>query len=48
MSTITLKDFKIDFGEIDPNERVNGLLGLDFLKEAKIILDLADLVMYTK
>jgi len=46
--TITLKDFKIDFGEIDPNERVNGLLGLDFLMEAKIVLDLADLIMYTK
>ncbi|AQS05041.1 retropepsin-like aspartic protease [Clostridium beijerinckii] len=44
----SLKDFKIDFGEIDPNERVNGLLGLDFLREAKIILDLDELVMYTQ
>lgn len=43
-----LQNFKIDFGEIDPNERVNGLLGLDFLKEAKIVLDLSELVMYTK
>jgi len=24
--TITLQNFKIDFGEIDPNERINGLL----------------------
>ncbi|OPJ61596.1 hypothetical protein CLCHR_23900 [Clostridium chromiireducens] len=46
--SVALKDFKIDFGEIDPNERINGLLGLDFLKEAKIILDLEELVMYTK
>ena len=26
----------------------NGLLGLDFLRQAKIILDLEELVMYTK
>lgn len=46
--SIGLKNFKIDFGEIDPNERVNGLLGLDFLREANVILDLAELVMYTQ
>jgi len=45
---IELKDFKIDFGEIDPNERANVLLGIDFLKKARIVLDLADLVMYSK
>ena len=46
--TITLKDFKINFVEMYPNERVNGWSGLDYLKEAKIVLDLADLIMYTK
>lgn len=45
---IGIENFKIDFGEIDPNERVNGLLGLDFLREAKIILDLDELVVYSK
>lgn len=45
---IKLHNFKMDFGEIDPNEKVNGLLGLDFLREARIIIDLVDLVMYTK
>lgn len=45
---IKLHNFKIDFGEIDPNEKVNGLLGLDFLRDAGIIIDLVDLVMYTK
>lgn len=45
---IGLENFKIDFGEIDPNERVNGLLGLDFLREANIVLDLEELVMYKK
>ena len=39
---------KIDFGEIDPNERVNGLIGLDFLRKAGVVLDLVDLVMYIK
>jgi predicted aspartyl protease len=45
---IKINDIKIDFGEIDPNERVNGLIGLDFLRNAGVILDLVDLVMYKK
>lgn len=45
---IELSDFKIDFGEIDPKERVNGLLGLDFLMKAELVLDLVNLVMYNK
>lgn len=45
---IKVNDMKIDFGEIDPNERVNGLIGLDFLRKAGVILDLVDLVMYKK
>ena len=45
---ITLSDFKIDFGEIDPDEKVNGLLGLDFFRKAGIVLDIADLNMYRK
>ncbi|MBN1045015.1 hypothetical protein DVW08_06460 [Clostridium botulinum] len=43
-----LKDFKIYFGEIDPNERVNGLLGLDFLMKAELVIDLVELIMYKK
>ncbi|QAT40586.1 retropepsin-like aspartic protease [Clostridium sp. JN-9] len=45
---MTIKDMKIDFGEIDPEERINGLLGLDFLQQAGIIIDLKKLVMYRK
>lgn len=45
---ISLKDLKIDFGEIDPQERVNGLLGLDFLKESGVVIDLVELEMYKK
>jgi len=36
---ITINKFKIEFGEIDPSDRVNGLLGLDFLKGAAVIID---------
>lgn len=43
MGSIELRDFKIDFGEIDPTERINGLIGLDFLKTAKVIIDLDEL-----
>lgn len=45
---IMLNDFKIDFGEIDPDEKVNGLLGLDFFRKAEIVLDIAELHMYKK
>lgn len=45
---IKLNDFKIDFGEIDPDEKVNGLLGLDFFRQAGIVLDIDDLIMYKK
>lgn len=45
---ITLSDFKIDFGEIDPDEKVNWLLGLDFFMKAQIVLDIAELNMYIK
>lgn len=34
---------KIHFREIDPYERVNGLLGLDFLRSVGIIIDLVDM-----
>lgn len=45
---IKLKNIKLDFGNIDPDERVNGLLGLDFLRTAEVIIDCVDLIMYKK
>lgn len=45
---ISLTNMKIDFGEIDPYERVNGLVGLDFLRTAGVIIDLVDLTIYKK
>lgn len=45
---ISLANMKIDFGEIDPYERVNGLIGLDFLITVGIIIDLVDLTVYKK
>ena len=45
---ITLENIKLDFGDIDLNERVNGLSGLDFLRAAGVIIDLVDLNMYKK
>lgn len=47
-SDIYLTDFKIDFGEIDPQDRVNGLLGLDFLKKANTVIDLETNVIIKK
>ncbi|SNR91648.1 Aspartyl protease [Anaerovirgula multivorans] len=45
---IFLTKIKVDFGEIDPYERVNGLIGLDFLRTAGAVIDLVDLTMYKK
>ena len=45
---IIVNNIRLDFGEIDPLERVNGLLGLDFLKASNIIIDLADDILIKK
>ncbi|MCC0705023.1 retropepsin-like domain-containing protein [Clostridioides sp. ES-S-0049-02] len=45
---ITLENMKLYFGEIDPKEKVNGLLGLDFLISANLIIDLVDNLLIKK
>ena len=45
---ISLENIKVDFGIIDPYERINGLIGLDFLCSAGVIIDLVDLTIYKK
>lgn len=39
---IYIENTRIDFGEIDPQDRVNGLLGLDLLKASKVIVDVVE------
>ena len=48
VGNIYLENVKIDFGDIDPYERVNGLIGIDFLRSAGIVIDLVDLVLYVR
>lgn len=48
MGDIILDNFKIDFGVIDPQERIDGLIGLDFMKASGLVLDLEELVYYKK
>ena len=45
---ISLQDVIIDFGVVDPKDRINGLIGLDFLMAAKIIIDLDEMTAYKK
>lgn len=45
---LVLKDIKLDFGVIDPNDKINGLIGLDFLIDSKSVIDLVDLTIYKK
>jgi predicted aspartyl protease len=46
IGNISLKDIVIDFGVVDPKDRINGLIGLDFLRAAKIIIDLDAMVIF--
>lgn len=48
LGDISLDGLKLDFGVIDPFERVNGLIGLNFLKSAGVIIDLNNLTIYKK
>lgn len=43
-----IENMKVDFGVIDPYDRINGLLGLDFLQSAKAVIDLDSLVIFEK
>ncbi|MDQ1910122.1 retropepsin-like aspartic protease [Paenibacillus sp. GD4] len=40
-------NFKLDVGALHEKLEINGLLGLDLLMAANIVLDLSELVMYT-
>ncbi|KUO53042.1 MAG: aspartyl protease [Desulfitibacter sp. BRH_c19] len=42
---VNLRDFKLDFGVIDPKGEINGLLGLDLLMEARAIINLKELTL---
>lgn len=45
---LIINDIKLDFGVIDPEDRINGLIGLDFLIGVGSIIDLVDLKIYKK
>jgi predicted aspartyl protease len=41
-----IDDFKLDVGALHEKLEINGLLGLDLLMAAKVVLDLSELTMY--
>lgn len=45
---VCLKDIVIDFGVIDPQERVNGLIGMDILSKIKAVIDIDNKTLHTK
>lgn len=45
---LSISNFKLDFGIIDPTDKINGLIGLDFLIGVGSIIDLIDLKIYKK
>jgi hypothetical protein len=47
MGDHVLEDFEVDFGVIDPNGQINGLLGLDILMKIGSVIDLKNLVITT-
>lgn len=47
LGNIDLGSYGMHFGSLDPHEKVNGLLGLDLLMRAGLVLDLKNLQIYT-
>ena len=41
-------DVIIDFGDIDPDGKIAGLIGLDILRESKAVIDVEIPMVYTK
>lgn len=47
LGSLHIENYKLDVGSLHEKLAINGLLGLDLLMKANIVLDLADLVMYS-
>ncbi|PHJ39512.1 hypothetical protein P378_02925 [Desulforamulus profundi] len=45
-NTFTVEECYIDFGVIDMDGKINGLLGLDLLMKAGVIIDMKNLLLY--
>lgn len=45
---LIINDIKSDFGVIDPTDRTNGLIGVDFVMGVGSMINLVDLKMYKK
>lgn len=43
LGNVKLNKTKLDFGVVDPQEQINGLLGLDILKRLNAVIDLKEL-----
>ncbi|MGO4887299.1 aspartyl protease family protein [Anaerobacillus sp. MEB173] len=46
LDTVKLEKIKIDFGTLDNEFGINGLIGLDILKKGEFIIDLKRLELY--
>lgn len=47
LGNINIENYKLDVGSLHEKLPINGLLGLDLLMKANIVLNLAELVMYS-
>lgn len=47
LGSFHIENYKLDVGSLHEKLAINGLLGLDLLMKAQIMLDLAELVMYS-
>ena len=45
-SSFIIEGCHIDFGILDPEGKINGLLGLDLLKSAGLVIDLKNMLIY--
>lgn len=47
LGDLQVNNFKLDIGTLHEKLEINGLLGLDMLMAANVVLDLSKLIMYT-
>ena len=45
---IPFEDFVMDFGDIDPDGEIAGLIGLDILRDLKAVIDVETPIVYPK
>ncbi|MNC81938.1 hypothetical protein D3C81_2128860 [compost metagenome] len=47
VNEVTLKDFQVEIGDMDYGMEIDGILGLNFLKQAGAVIDTGEMQLKT-